>query len=158
MEVESKIAEVVALIQVAQESWKGWDFAHDPGRCTCHLQHERRDPALTSVGPSQDWDARKKELTDKGHADYCVDDIVDAEQSYARIVARDAKRAAEYGEKAIEYLIGKNGNLRHSAHVRRDLLLARMQLGEACAIERDYGADVTWSKPHEALRDLMQSL
>lgn len=140
MNVESKIAEVVALIQTAQQSWKGWDFGHEPGRCTCHMRY---NAAIHSIGPSQDWAEREQWLLDDGHEEWCTKDILDAEKSFERIVARDAKRAAEYGQQAIEAL------------GQRKLSVAMVALEEARGIERDYGADPVWSKPYEALKALM---
>lgn len=147
MQSTINVQSVISAIRKAQDSWKGWDWQQYVGVCRCGaLTGSKRDrPIIGDTDYLDAWHHRLDDLIyEEGHTHECANDILAAERGYARIVARDAARAAELGNLAIAALL------------RGALADAAQDLEKAMSIEDDHGEAVSYGPAMTLLGALIE--
>jgi len=133
---------IIKAIEVAQEAWKKWEWDQPVATCCCDVD----EGPIVGSGEYEDWSDRLDFLLEQGHAHFCASEIVTAEQGFARVIRREAARAAQFGDEAIKAIrLGR-------------MTAAIGFISEARSIELDHGGDITWGPVLQLLLSLAKKV
>ena len=126
---ENQINQLAGAVDVASESWSGWDWCHAPGRCTCDAGN---DDVPVTVGPMT-----ISKIVAHGHTEACARRILEAQEFYEAGAQAAAKRASDHGQCMLDCL--RTGDVDGASDA----------IHAACRVESEYGDCPVWGQVRE---------